>query len=492
MLKEKLMGALKEAVESYNGGLSANESLAKVAESYDFNEDQTDRLVELFNTAAAINKEKDAEDAAGSCELADKSAVMGILLGCRPSEKKASAPEIKIDALAKHASYEFYGTEPVRENETLKARRTGLEKMTKAAESVQKQSFSSEEEPAVVDELYASLDTIKQASDAAGELSGALEVAIDADARQIASFIDRLPYEEPSDRADLFKASCADPEVIQKVAAYSHNVAQATGGRYNDFAVCDTTPIDSCLKLASDMSENLKLLHECSGKQDLYAKKYAEYSEKMRIAAGFAETRKPGLSHLLKLSSALEKASFFRGAKGDSTESERLGKEAKASFDVARILIGTGISTEDLAKFAESLDHPVTEKKADLTMIPFSIDGSNTLSALMKNKSIDDENAKLMNVRRGLILTDLMMNDPIIKDADPDAVLANYRSMVMTSPRVSLDKEMARSYLRQGINSVSVSPADAKILTDVDKGINLSNVGRLTSLDSSIKDSNKD
>ena len=63
--------------------------------------------------------------------------------------------------------------------------------------------------------------------------------------------------------------------------------------------------------------------------------------------------------------------------------------------------------------------------------------------------------------------------------------------MVMTSPRVSLDKAQVRSFLRSAVNSIAISPADAKVISDVDRGVAMSNIERLTSLDSSIKDSNR-
>jgi len=62
--------------------------------------------------------------------------------------------------------------------------------------------------------------------------------------------------------------------------------------------------------------------------------------------------------------------------------------------------------------------------------------------------------------------------------------------MVMTSPRVSLDKAQVRAFLRSAVNSVAISPSDAKVLADVDEGVSLSNIDRLTAMDSSIKDSN--
>ena len=80
MIKEKLMKALKTAAADYNGGMSANDAVAGAAEAWDFNEKQAERLTEMFNTLAVLNKEKDPKDPTGSCELACKEAVAKILI----------------------------------------------------------------------------------------------------------------------------------------------------------------------------------------------------------------------------------------------------------------------------------------------------------------------------------------------------------------------------------------------------------------------------
>ena len=95
-----------------------------------------------------------------------------------------------------------------------------------------------------------------------------------------------------------------------------------------------------------------------------------------------------------------------------------------------------------------------------------------------------------MNVRRSIILADLMSNDPIIRDADPNVVTEAFKTMVMSAPRVSLDKAQVRAFLRSSVNSVAISPADAKVIGDVDKLTAFANVDRITQRDSSIKDSN--
>ena len=107
MIKEKLMNALKIAAADYNGGMSANMAVACAAEAWDFNEKQAERLVEMFNTSAALTQEKSASDPSGSCELASKDEVLKILLGGNNQEKTACANGCDYE-------YSFYSSVPSR------------------------------------------------------------------------------------------------------------------------------------------------------------------------------------------------------------------------------------------------------------------------------------------------------------------------------------------------------------------------------------------
>jgi hypothetical protein len=65
-----------------------------------------------------------------------------------------------------------------------------------------------------------------------------------------------------------------------------------------------------------------------------------------------------------------------------------------------------------------------------------------------------------------------MIDDPIISEANPDDVISAYKSLVELSPKVSTNKEVVRSVLRQSIASVAISPYDAKTWTDLEDNIN--------------------
>jgi len=56
----------------------------------------------------------------------------------------------------------------------------------------------------------------------------------------------------------------------------------------------------------------------------------------------------------------------------------------------------------------------------------------------------------------------LAMSDPIISEADPKDVVRAYSTLINIAPKVSLQKEIVRSILRQAVNSMAMSPYDAQ------------------------------
>ena len=82
---------------------------------------------------------------------------------------------------------------------------------------------------------------------------------------------------------------------------------------------------------------------------------------------------------------------------------------------------------------------------------------------------IEKATAGVNNLRRQLILQDLLVNDKVLSQENPNAVAAAFRSIHQVSPDTTLNKEMLRSMLRSAVQSVAISPYDAKTLADVDK-----------------------
>lgn len=474
MIKEKLMKALKVAAANYNGGMGANAAVAKAAEDADFNEKQAERLTEMFNTLATLNKEKDASDPTGSCELASKAAVSKLLLGGCTAEKAAAAPDFSDE-------YAFYAKDPTRTNPAMEARSSGRRALMKAA---------SAETERIPDELNVSqrslyriiegkIANLKTAADAADDVARNLRIEADRAAVKIAKAIES-PFADAR-LADLFKAACGSAKAVGMVSEYSTKVAESDGGQYARMSVFDAAPVDDLLKAAEAMDSGLGMVAEYERKRDFYRAKAAEAETEMREAVG------------IKSASANDKklSDFFHGVR--RTEETAADEEAEVRTDaglcmkIAELIRETGVSADEVARLAEDFDKEAAPKMLWNVSAPSIADAH---GALVKQPGVDAERKRLLNVRRSIILADLMANDPIIRDADPNVVTEAYKTIVMTSPRVSLDKAQVRAFLRSSVNSVAISPSDAKIIADVDKGISLSNVDRLMARDSSIKDSN--
>lgn len=475
MIKEKLKKALADAVEHYNSGIGANAAIAKTASAYDFNQDQTDRLCELFNTAAALNQEKSASDPTGICELADKTEVAKMLVADGDMAKKASVGVGGIDD--KYA--EFYASTPIRNNATMDAMRSGINSLVKAAES--KSNLPSEldvSQKSVYKMLCDNIDMLKSASAAADDIVRQTQLEADRLAVKIAKAIEH-PFADP-ELADLFKVACEHKEAVRIVSDYSTKVAESKGGRFAGLAVYDASKADDLIKMA----EELEAL--------LYQTK--EFEEKRAYYIGKADEAEKSVRNILGISTEEKTASiadFFEPQVGLARKSDDTsnadGHFQDSSVKIAELLRKSGVNSDEVEKLADEIEKSAAPKMpgAFVNVSPGDMFGS-----LSSKDSMPGWTQKVLNEYRRMLLDDLLANDPIIRDADPNTVMDIYKSMVMSAPRLSLDPTAVRSVLRQGINSVAISPNDLKTLTDVDKGVALANIERLTNLDSSVKDSN--
>ena len=473
MIKDKLMKALKTAVDDYNGGVGADLAVANAAQAWDFNEKQAERLVEMMNTTIALNKQADTNDPTGSCDLASKDNVLKLLMDGCGATKKASAED---------ADYSFYSTSPSRTNPSMEARRSGRSSMMKAASEI------GNTEPAELNvsqlSLYKTIcrqiSHVKAAGDAADEVARNLRMEADRCAVKIAKAIEA--HDADPLAADMFKAACRCDNAVKMVSEYSTKVAESTGGVFSSMNVFDASPVEDLLKTAEELESCLGEIASYEKKRDFYLSKAAEAQNEMLEAVGLAKAPEEESASL---------GDFFSGSvkKAQSVENkpDDADYEAKMCMKIAEALRNSSVNSGTVAALAEELE----KDAAAIMTIPVTTPSmEETHRALTTYPGVDSEKKRIMNVRRSILLADLMSNDPIIRDADPETVVEAYKTMIMTSPRVSLDKAQARAFLRSAVNSVAISPSDAKIIADVDKGMSLANIDRLTAMDSSIKDSN--
>lgn len=411
MVKDTLKKALEDAVSNYNGGMSANDAIVKSASDNNLTVDQTDRVVESFNTAKTINFfDKNASDRTGKFDLASKKDVTLALFGKEArEEKKASASD------PDRALSSFYYSDPDRSYNRksifAEKRAAVLDTFAKVAEERWKHEFSDKTLNDMASDAYAML---KSAEDDISSAIGTIDSYLWDATEKIAAELSSGAYDEPKDKADMFKAACPHKLVVDEVSKFCPLLKSATGGAYAKMHVVDTSPVDDILKEADDIMYAVEQRRE-------YRKKLAEFRKKADELKSTV-MRDPSMSGLVH--------------------------EKKAS---------------------DMLHIPTAEKRADMSYSSINNALNDAMSA--GGDSRKKINEQLRDDARGALLSDLLSADPILQDADPRQVASIYKSLVATSPRVSLNKEIVRSILRSAVNSVAVSPADSKIFTDVDKGI---------------------
>jgi hypothetical protein len=479
MIKEKLKKALADAVEHYNSGIGANAAIAKTASAYDFNQDQADRLCELFNTAAALNQEKSASDPTGACELADKTEVAKMLVSDGDMAKKASVGIEGVDE--KYAA--FYASNPVRSNATMDAVLSGVNTLVKAAASkIDLPPELDVSQKSVYKMLCDNIDMLKSAGSAADDIVRHTQLEADRLAVKIAKAIEH-PFADP-ELADLFKVACECKEAVRTVSDYSTKVAESKGGRFAGLAVYDASKADDLIKMAEEL--------------EVLLSQTKEFKEKRAYYFGKADEAEKSVRNIILGSPMQEKtasvADFFEPMAGRQVHNKANtaqieGEQQQSTYvKIAELLRKSGVNSDEVEKLADEIEKSAAPKIPQ----PFiTLDPENIMGAISPKDSIPGWTHKVLNEYRRMLLDDLLVNDPIIRDADPNAVMDIYKSMVMSAPRLSLDPTAVRSVLRQGVNSIAMSPNDLKTLTDVDKGVALANIERLTNLDSSVKDSNQ-
>lgn len=436
MVKEKLKKALEDAVKNYNGGMSADAAIVAAAKEHDLTVDQVDRVVESFNTAKSINYyEKTTGDRTGGFDLADKKKVTLALFG---KEKKEESVEPKsekaIEEKAEKTAEEIYGDAFYTQAPDVSLNRKSiftqkkanyLDQLAKQAEANQEHGYSDSTLSAMVSDAYSTIKAAEaDALSAVGTINSYLNDAI----IKIAEGLVRVGYGAQEDRANMFKTACPHKNVVAMVEKACPMLKAATGGKYAKMAVVDTTPVDGLLDEANDMQEALNKRAEFIAKAEVF-KKRAELVKS-------AMFKDPSMHGVVKQATAKNNApeNFIHRPRPTTLAKKANEDELKKS------------AQEDLMN----------------SLLAVQTDPTATVSKGVKT---------LANHERSALLADLMSSDPIIQDADPRQVSAVYKSIIASSPKLSLNKEVVRSVLRQAVNSIAISPADTKTLTDIEKSM---------------------
>ena len=424
--KTQLKDALSSAVSYFQDGGDPNAACVKAASEAGFNADQADRLVETFNTARVICHYKAASDKTGSCSLADKEKVRGQLTPPAQAEKHASFADGVVDYdcykqaevdyvvhEVKMAEFEVTDEPLSKENADYLA--------VKKAEAIRDCVKTATEEARLA---YAQADTLAEKVAMALSRNVSIDDVHDKMARIVAAYALDDRYAVGVEKVAAFLPEASDPDLsLLKKYAVMH--------------VVDTSDLDgfvSAIKEASDFAAE-------GAAMEAYAASMLDELKKQGQAVDDLDGKTKDELDMLLLKERIRNEQQRRmapapvggsGGKGGSSGGSGSSGGASPSFIAY------------LAETARDYDDNAAQKR------------------------MEKATAGVNNLRRQLILQDLLVKDKILSQEDPNAVAAAFRSINQISPDTTLNKEVLRSMLRGTVQSVALSPYDAKTLADID------------------------
>ena len=421
MFKENLMSALKRAVDLHNSGSGDNDAIVKSASEHEFNPNQTQRLVETYNTAKTICFYKTAEDRAGKFSLADGGAVAkNLFKDCLP-EKKADTMKINDYSCYDDAIiFDEVGTTTV------------LDEVKYAAAAVpQKMSEH------VLASKLKEADNIKLGSIKAGEMADMLDMSYGLLLNEIAVGIGM------DKAAEAYSALSAQPCIDMAAQVIDDIMSRFPGFDKEaapDFTMFDTQHPDLMAKYAE----------ACD-----YFVKYAVYRAAQAELMTAFEKMSADLYNPITPDSGSE---FFTPMVRDMI----VNGEVKYAQQGGK---GGGMLLDPIGTMRGGVESGVQSSTKDF--VTSAVD--KTMEA--KNKQSQTLTDRAKNLHRKFILEKMITTDPILKGLPEEDVIRAYQSIVHLAPEVSLNEEVTRSILRQATNAQSIDPFTAKGITDLDASI---------------------
>ena len=414
MFKEKLMTALNDAISNFNEGADENSSVVKAASAHGFNPEQTQRLVEAFNTTKTICFYKHASDRSSDFPTADPNEVIAKLFGKVETEEKAAADDVYED-------YSYYEQSHPELEKTAKYLEADFDPWAGFGDD----EFTDKEAEAriKVTEYQGLRDAVKACDNAALIASNHYDLTI----QKVAEALRRELYHNESLADEMFTygktlgkmASAAVDAILERA-----NVKEAKDLRVSSF---DHTHA----MLASSVKSAAESLQE----------------------AGTMIAQKEQLSKMA------DELSVELGISPKQEEDELDGFVPKSAADKKKkdkTMVGSALNSMS-SQTGKEVAKSVVEKAKTTLQAPDAA-----------NKKFQD---RARNMYRTMLLQRLIVTDPILKGADEDSVIKAYESLVQIAPEVSLQEDVTRSILREAVTTASISPYDAKSYVDLDSAI---------------------
>ncbi len=471
MFREQLMKALDTAVKNFNGGMGDNDAVIKAAADSQFNSDQTQRLLETYNTAKSVG-------------------LPALFSGVAKAAPKAAG--LTDQAFYSEREFHYDGKWAF---DQFGARQADEASMEKAA-GARGTNLS-------LDTLYRSLKkhatTTRQTAERCTSTADFCQYQHDESLRKLAAFVSQA-YHEPDRLAQvehymwsLHGRDLAEPVVQDLLTCLPATSAEKRAGDRLERLPTDFEqrhPKEAAL--AKEAFEARFATGQLRALAVTFEKEAAGMLRQWNEIAGFSPVSEPAGSMSGFFAEALRGRLSKQAATGQSpldqmayppagqplkakqpqTQQTRQprdggrekeeGEKAKPSKEKApeslmsKVLAGAGTAVGGGVR--EALETPIQRAMASLTSGGEAEDAQRLTGTLR-------------NMQRKLLLEDLLINDPLLSGEDPQAVITAYQTMVNVAPEVSLNKEnkeIVRSVIRTAVNAVGFSSFDAKNIAELE------------------------
>jgi len=459
--QDKLMSALKDAVGSYNEGVNPTEAVIKSAQQHSFNMDQTQRLVETFNTARTIHhfrKNAQSDSKAKDFELADGEKVV-LALFDKQEVKEAYTLKDNYFKAPKNYNNPDFELPPIKTADFVD---TDLNTQIIRA---QKYIRSTEQ-------------LMKEASDQASTAVNQADLILDS----VVTLLKKGTVDICKDRANrlcwsLVGNNNISPHILGELNSKLPAYMIATYDELAKFgAVIDDRDLNSykvSIKEANDLYKTAMDLMVQHYNLNLDLNKFKDEFNKM---AG--EGKGSCLENFfLKRSAQPVDLSGINNPDEPVQQPEQTSQVSQPVDNKQGPYNKRKNEDKSQQKVIASNKGLMGELGSGMLSGALNISGKKmegVISDLFSSQTLEDNkriSGRLNNLQRTTILQDLIINDPVISEVDPKVTAQAYNTIMELAPEVSLSKEVVRAILRQSVHALATSPFDATQWVELEKKI---------------------
>jgi len=458
MIYERIEKALNSAIKLHNSGVSANESIVKVARENELNPETISRVIEAFNTAKTKAYVKVAKDKAADFDVADKKTVIASVFSDQHQVKHSSVVAEMVDDIEDFSVTED-GNEKTAEEyfAPVVTSKLPLDARIKMAFLAIKEQdrLLQEQKELLIDSRESFYKGIKNASDL---------LSFNHEREKIADYAAQIFYQYDGDKCaggvlSLISkiANIETSDLFDKLAGD----VDYTESQFTQFFDEAVEALDSYSKNVKDFNNSVK---DCSEKE-------AELRG-LIFSAGGVEKNDSASNYL------------WSPGRGVILASEKFAQfPVDLLLDFETSLFCKPQKQEISKKNAADMLSPLTAVtnqlqdniKNKITSSDQSMQGTADKGYLLRSRGIDSPRAEMAdkqeveNIKRESILRELMA-DEIISQQNPSDVESSYNSLIQLAPNASLIKDIARSVLRQGTAQV-IDPHFANSLVELEHNL---------------------